>query len=225
MTVVYTAILGTCDSLKPAPTGADRCVCFVDDVAAYPDAKGWELVAHAYTGDPRREAWRLRCVPETLFPTYNRVVWIDASFTLTELPRLIKDAGYAPAAALRHHARRSPYDEARKLVEIGQSRTEEVARQMLDYYTAAGFRPTHLSISCVIVRDHSDKARQFGQTWDEQIRKYPGDNTQVSLDYSAWASGFEIRALRGTRHQNPYATHDHADHKRRRQPYQQAVNA
>ncbi len=229
MTVVYTAILGTSDSLKVAPKGADRCVCFVDNPDDHTNPNGWELIGHTYSGDPRREAWRLRAVPDWPFGTsYDRIVWIDASFTLTDLPRLLKDAEGAKVAALRHHARVSPFVEADTLVKVGSARREDAKRQVADY-VKAGFKPSHLSISCIVVRDRSEQARRFNQTWDNQIAAYPGDNTQVSLDFSAWANGFEIKALKGTRHQNPYSTHDHLDHKKRRKPYQlpamAAVNA
>lgn len=218
MTIVFTTILGGSDSLKPAPVGADRCVCFVDDVSLYPDAMGWELRGTSIDGDPRRLAWHVRCVPHRLFETYDRVVWIDASFTLKDLPRLLRDAGTAPIAALRHHARSSVYVEAQTLAKIGQARPEDVRTQM-DVYRRAGFTSTHLSISCIIVRDHSETAQKFNDTWSNQIDTHLGDNTQLSLDYSAWMNGTEIRALRGTRHDNPYSVHDHSDHKRRRRPY------
>ena len=218
MTVVYTAILGACDSLKPAPRGADRCVCFVDDPAAYSDAKGWTLVAHRYAGDPRREAWRLRCVPHALFHDATRTAWVDASFTVTDLAALLRDAGDAPVSALRHHRRSSCYDEAAAVVKVNDARPEDVRHQMAAY-RAQGFAPEHLSISCIVVRDASPQALAFGETWQREIAAWPCDITQLSLDYSAWANGFSIVALRGTRHANPYSVHDHLDHKKRRKPY------
>lgn len=217
MTIVYTTILGGSDSLKPAPAGAE-CVCFVDDPSVYPDTKGWTLRRHDYVGDPRREAWRLRCIPHRLFGGYDRVVWIDASFTLTDLPRLLRDAGEAPVAAIRHHRRQTCFQEAGEIIKVGQAPADDVNRQMVAY-RSAGFRPTCLSISCIVVRDASERARRFSDTWDEQIRSYPGDNTQLSIDFSAWANGFQIAPLRGSRHDNPYSTHDHLDHKKRRKPY------
>jgi hypothetical protein len=220
MTVVFTTILGASDSLKPAPSGADRCVCLVDDLSKYPDPNGWELIEikMAVAADPRRLAWRFRCLPDTVFDTYDRVVWVDASFTLTNLPALLKDAGDAPIAALRHHARHSPYDEAAQLVKVGQARPQDIDPQVRAY-RGDGFNPFHLSISCIIVRDRSRIARSFNETWAREIDWHLGDNTQISLDYSAWKAGTEIRALRGSRHDNPYSVHDHLDHKKRRQPY------
>lgn len=220
-TIVYTAILGGCDSLKPAPVGADRAVCFVDRADGWPDC-GWELVSHGGFTDPRREAWRLRCVPHELFADYDRVVWVDASFTLTNLPRLLKDAGRQSIAALRHHDRRSWHQEGRRLVKIGQAEAGDIHGQ-LEAYKDAGFTCPHLSISCIVVRDRSQDAQHFNETWASEIQKWPGDNTQVSLDYSAWKHRLTIKALRGTRHDNPYAVHDRRDHERRRQPYRRAA--
>ena len=221
MNIVYTAILGQCDSLKPAPTGADQCVCFVDDPKAYPDPMGWELRKYLYTfekSDPRREAWHLRCVPHLLFLNYSRVIWIDASFTLTNLPALLRDSGDAWIAALPHHSRSSCFEEAREIVKVGQAPAKHVDPQMAQYRRER-FHPQALHISCVIVRDRSERAAAFGEHWDQEITKHPGDNTQLSLDYCVWKQGGTIRTLRGVRKNNPYAVHDHADHNKRRQPY------
>ncbi len=223
--IVFTAILGTSDSLKPAPSGVDRAVCFVDDVAAHPDDRGWELVGWTYEGDPRREAWRLRCLPHLLFEEeYDRVIWIDASFTLTDVPRLLRDAGDAPIAALPHLARRTCYQEAKEIIRIGQADAASVQRQM-QQYRADGYAPASLSISCIIVRSNARAVRAFNEEWAAQIAAHPGDNTQLSLDYSAWKHGMAIAPLRGGRKDTPYAVHDHADHKRRRRPYTSAVGA
>jgi hypothetical protein len=223
--VVYTTILGGSDSLKPAPTGADRCVCFVDDVSAYTDAMGWELRPYVLNGaDPRRTAWNVRSYAHALFPEATRTVWIDASFTLTDFPRLLNDAGDAPLAALRHHARQTAYQEAVELVKCGQATKAEIDAQV-KAYRSEGYPGFPLSISCVIVRANTPAVQKFNETWDAEIRKWPGDNTQVSLDYSAWKNGLTITALQGKRKDNPYATHDHADHKKRRRPYRQAVTA
>lgn len=219
MTVVFTTIFGGSDSLKPAPTGADHCVCFTDAIGEHDTTQqGWTLFGQA-VGEPRRDAWRMRCKSIELFPQADRTVWIDASFTLTDLPRLLRDAGTAPIAALRHHRRASITQEAKELVAVGQARQRDIDRQ-LDDYAEVGFAASHLSISCVIVRDRSEPVRRFNETWAAQIETHLGDNTQLSLDYSAWANGLTIAPLRGTRHQNPYSTHDHADHKKRRKPYQ-----
>lgn len=226
MTIVYTAILGTCDSLKPAPVGADRCVCFTDDPAYLEEPKGWEVHLWPSTGwverDPRREAWRLRCVPHELFADYDTVIWIDASFTLTDLPRLLRDSGGHELSGLKHHKRTTCYEEGREIVRVGQAGAVHVNFQM-DAYRRMGFRPSSLTISCILVRTKSEKVMAFNVAWYAEIVKNLGDNTQLSLDYCAWQTGLMVHRLQGVRKENPYAQHDHADHKRRRQPYRTEV--
>ncbi len=181
-------------------------------------ANGWEM-AYCKAQDPRRDAWRTRAVPPPwLWSERDTLVWIDASFTLTDLPRLLSDAGKAEIAALRHQKRKSCYEEGKEIVRVGQASSADVRRQ-LDGYRKAGYPGMPLSISCVIVRQHTAKVQAFNETWAAEIAKHPGDNTQLSLDYSAWTQGLQIKALSGTRHDNPYATHDHDDHKKRRKPY------
>lgn len=214
--IVYTAILGGCDRLKPAPVGADRCVCFTDEPVD--DPQGWELIVWPATANPRREAWRLRCVPQTIFATYTTVVWVDASFTVTDLPALLQDADGFALSAMRHHTRTSCYEEARAVVAIGQADAAAVDTQM-DGYQQAGFFPSTLSIGCLLVRTSTAPVTAFNDRWNAEIRQHAGDNCQLSLDYCAWATGVGVHHLAGVRHANPYAVHDHADHKRRRKPY------
>lgn len=223
MTVVYTTIFGNSDSLKKAPSGASRCVCFVDDPARYAgQTRGWELIAHDAAGEPRREAWRLRCLAHDLFPEARKSVWIDASFTLTNLPRLLLDASPHLLSGLPHHLRDSCYREGTEIVNVGQADKADIQRQ-LDGYRREGFRPSGLTISCILVREHTPQVQVFNERWLTEIQTHRGDNTQLSLDYCAWKAGIEVYHLRGVRKNNPYAIHDHADHKLRRKPYDTAV--
>jgi hypothetical protein len=212
--ILFTAILAGSDSLKPAPVGA-RSICFTDKIDR--DSQGWELKEWPATS-PRREAWRLRCVPHTLFDDYRTVVWVDASFTVTNLPKLLKDSEGFPLSGIKHHGRKSCYEEGRETVRIGQAEAAPVARQ-LEGYRREGFAPDALTISCVLVRQNTPTVTAFNELWDAEIRQHPGDNTQLSLDYCAWKTGIGVHHLSGARHGNPYAIHDHADHKRRRMPY------
>ncbi len=221
MIVVFTAILGGCDSLKPAPVGADRAVCFVDDLSLHEagSVNGWTTLAWwPTTTNTRREAWHIRCVPHELFPQADTTIWIDASFTLTNLPKLLKDSAGHELAALRHHARTTVTAEGVAVVKAGQATEAEVATQM-NAYRAEGFGMIPLSVSCILVRQNTPNVAAFNELWDAEIKKYPGDNTQLSLDYAAWKTGLFWHALKGGRLDNPYAVHDHADHKKRRKPY------
>lgn len=219
MVIVYTAILGGCDSLKPAPSGAE-CILFTNTDQEY--AQGWKFIVWDgpswHTETPRREAWRLRCVPHSTFNTYDTVVWVDASFTMTDLPRLLRDSAGHELSVLKHHKRKTCYEEGAEVVKNGQSNAVHVTSQMARYHDE-WFLPTTLSISCIVVRQNTPAVTAFNNLWDSEIQKHPGDNTQLSLDYCAWKTGVGVHHLEGTRHDNPYALHDHADHKKRRKPY------
>lgn len=199
--VVFTAILGGSDSLKPAPAGA-RCVCFTDQ--ADQDPQGWELVAWEPTENPRREAWRLRCLPHTLLGPHETSVWVDASFTVTSLPRLLKHSAGHALSGLQHHARASCYEEGAELVRVGQADAADV-RTQLDGYRRRGFHHAALTISCVLVRANTAKVHDFNQGWHAEIVRHRGDNTQLSLDYAAWSAGLQVHHLTGVRKDNPYA--------------------
>jgi hypothetical protein len=145
-------------------------------------------------------------------------VWFDASFTVTDLPKLLRDSAGHDLSALRHHKRSSAYDEGLEVIKNGQSDSIDVTKQ-LGGYRREGFEPSSLSISCIIVRQNNTRVTAFNELWDAEIKKNPGDNTQLSLDYCAWKTGVGVHHLEGSRHTNPYAVHDAADHKRRRKPY------
>lgn len=216
--VVFTAILGGSDSLKPAPHGADQCVCFTDDVDR--ETQGWTLRPWTWslTSTSRREAWRLRCVPHTLFEAYSTVIWVDASYTVTNLGLLLNDSAGFDLCGLRHHTRLSCYEEGREVVANGQADADDVDQQLMAY-RRENFKPTALTVSCILVRSHTAQVTDFNELWDAEIQTHPGDNTQISLDYAAWKVGLRVHHLEGFRKATPYALHDHVDHKRRRKPY------
>jgi hypothetical protein len=218
MIVVYTTIFGESDSLKQAPSGASRAVCFVDNVNRYAyQERGWELIQHK-APNPRREAWKLRCEAHRLFPDARKTVWIDASFTLMDLSRLLLDASGHPVSGLKHHKRNTCYQEGLEIIKVGQADSSDVAKQMNEY-ARQDFQPSALTISCILVRENSSVVNAFNECWEKEIYQHPGDNTQISLDYAAWKAGLSIHHLTGVRHNNPYAVHDATDHKRRRQRY------
>jgi len=218
MIVVYTAILGGSDTLKPAPVGvADQCVCLTD--APDQDPKGWQLREWVVINkSPRLDAWHLRCNSHRLFPRADQVLWLDASFAMLDVAALFRDAGDAELAGLRHHERSSCYQEGRELVDIGQSLEPDVCAQ-LDQYAREGFAPSTLTTSGILLRRQTATVAAFNELWLEEIYRHPGDNTQLSLDYAAWKVGLPITHLQGTYPDNPYVLYDGEDHHLHRRPY------
>lgn len=218
-TILYTAILRGSDSLKPAPPGVEA-VCFVDYPNPIGDARGWFIIPHEYEGDARREAWRLRCQSHLRFGTYDRAVWIDASFRYVDFARLLEDAGDGELVGMRHPHRTSIYDEGPALVAENRGGAAGVQRQ-LDAYRAEGFAPQNLTTAGILVRRPTPRVIDFNERWLLEIERWPDDNTQLSLDYCAWKAGLDMQYLEGSYIANPYITYDHEDHKLRWRPYRQ----
>ena len=219
MITVYTAILANSDHLKLAPVGEGRsCVCFWDSSLPRPrDARGWDLVPVAVGPHPRHTAWELRCRSDLLFPESDQTLWIDGSFHVLDLVRLLDDAGDAEAVSMRHPERTTCYEEGAELVKIGQAPADSIERQLAKY-RADGFMPTAISTPGILLRRHTERVAAFNGLWQDQIRRYV-ENSQVSIDYCAWKVGLSIRYLDGVYTENPYVRYDSVDHQKRRKPY------
>ena len=214
MIVVYTAIFGGSDSLKPAPAGADRAVVFTDDVALC--GAGWEVAIRPEAAKPRRAARVLKMSPHELFPEASCSIWVDGSIAIRDLARIIVDAGDADVACFAHPDRSTCYDEGKTVVRLKIAHQRKVA-MALELYRRDGFAPTSLSTTGLFYRRHSPTVRAFNELWREHLDRF-GTNDQVHVDYCAWKTGARIRYLEGHYRDNPFAVYDRLDHHRRRRP-------
>jgi hypothetical protein len=216
MTVVYTALLGESDTLKPAPAGADRCICVTDRPRREASALGWATAPWSVTQQgPRRDAWTIRCRPEAVAPEADVTVWIDASFTVLDLPALLRDAGDAALTGMRHPERSSCYEEGEALMALGAVEAVALTDQ-LNAYHLEGFAPSSLTIAGVLMRRATPTVHAFNALWESEIHRQAGDLPQVTLDYCAWKVGLPIHYLSGTYLSNPYVLYAHKDHRRRK---------
>lgn len=214
MIVVFTAIFGGSDTLKPAPLGADRCVCLSDDLAI--SGPGWEVCCRPAEKRPRRAARVAKMTPHELFPAADASIWVDGSIVIRDLPAILNDAGDADIACFVHPDRSSCYDEGYTVVRLQIAHPKKV-NLALDLYRREGFAPTALSTTGLFYRRHSPRMRHFNELWREHLDRY-GTNDQVHVDYCAWKTGVRIAYLTGHYRDNPYATYDRLDHHRRRKP-------
>jgi hypothetical protein len=212
-TVLYTALFGGSDTLKPAPPGPDRCLCFTDDRAL--SGHGWEM-AYSTVAHPRRAARALKTGAHLLFPEADRIVWVDGSMTITDWPHLVRDVGEAELACLPHPDRATCYEEGDTVIRL-RIADPTLIRHALATYRAEGFAPTRLSTTGVLVRRQTTRTAAFNQLWRAQLDRY-GTNDQVHVDYCAWRVGLPMTDLQGHYRDNPYMRYDQADHHRRRTP-------
>ncbi len=211
MIVVYTTIFGRSDSVKPAPAGADRCVCITDDKDLA--GGGWEFLYHEIPPGSyaRKEARIMQSRSDLLFGVESRVVWVDASCELKDLARLLRDSRASEFAALKHPDRSDLLSEGKQTIALGQSPNGLVEQQLVRY-SAEGFASQTVSTTCLFVRRHTGAVCDMNRIWEEQLIKY-GMNDQISVDYSAWKARVRIDYLEGS-----YMTYHKHDHHKRRRP-------
>jgi hypothetical protein len=215
MIVVYTAIFGGSDSLKRAPTGADRCMCFTD-ADDLPRDRGWEIVRMDAGERSRRAARVLKMNAHGEFPNASAWLWVDGSIQINDWPALLADIGEADIACLAHPDRSNCYDEGRTVVRLQIAHQAKVLAA-LEIYKRDGFAPTKLSTTGLLFRRNTPAVRAFNQLWRDHLDAY-GTNDQVHVDYCAWKTGVPIAYLRGHYRDNPYGLYDKVDHHRRRKP-------
>ncbi len=218
MIVVYTSIIGNCDSLKQAPPPAPdrRYVCFTNNVELH--GRGWEMRWNVPPAESPRKASRLLQVrSHLLFPEADQVIWIDGSceFYPGGLDRMLEDAGDAELAGMEHPHRHTCWAEGAETILLGQSPEGLVEQQMVAY--GAERFPSHgVTTTGLFLRRHTTRVTVFNQQWEHEMAKY-GMNDQLSVDYSAWKVGLPVTRLRGHYLANDYARYDVKDHHARRQ--------
>ena len=188
--IVYTAIFGGHDGLKPLPVGVHG-VCFSDAPLA---AQGWDVRPAAYAdADPRLRARHHKAMAHELFPGED-TLWIDGSVTLRSMPPV------AEFAAFRHscgtgsaEAEIQACSNRKKLTPHGVAS----AYAMLAEWKALGFPDDggHPETG-VLVRQDTERVRAFNALWWELIQQCPRD--QISCDYARWKTGLPWTAMPGT---------------------------
>jgi hypothetical protein len=212
--VLYTAIFGNSDSLKRAPKGPDRCVCFTDDGALA--APGWEIIARQTELRARRAARLLKMRPHELFPEADATIWVDGSIEITDFTGLMNAIGRSEVACFAHPDRSTCYDEGRKVVQLQIAHRAKV-EAALEIYRRDRFAPTRLSTTGLLYRRNTLGVAAFNRLWRDHLDRF-GTNDQVHIDYCAWKCGVPITYLPGHYRDNQFAHYDKDDHHRRRKP-------
>ncbi len=216
MSILYTSLFGGSDSLKPAPKGPDRCICYTDDPCLR--GEGWVMV-HWPTKHPRHEARVIKLSSHLLFPEEKWVVWADASmeFKFGGWDRLMNDKGNHYVSCLEHPDRQNVYSEGLELLSMESQSDPKLVQRCLQHFRADGFVSLSLSTTGLLVRRLSQNVIEFNSLWRQHLDRY-GIDDQLHFDYCVWKIGLKPHYLSGHYRDNPYMVYDHLDHRDRRTP-------
>lgn len=180
--VVYTAIIGGYDTLKPQPTlPGIEYVCFTDQDLT--PVAPWRIISvDADTMvSPREHAKWFKLHPHVLFPE-RQTLWIDGSITIKSeyaLGELI-DPGWG-LRLYKHPLRDCIYDELLASLPMGKYDDQPLVRQCATY-RAEWHHPDHWGLwACgIIARAPDQRVRDLFQAWWDEIT-YWSMQDQLSL--------------------------------------------
>jgi hypothetical protein len=179
-------VYGNYTALPPAPTSVPA-FAFTDNPDQ--DSNGWLLIEVETEGHPRLKARRPKVLPFNYLPQYERVVWTDASITITDqsFPQLFAsslDNTESVLAALPHPDRDCVYDEIAACMSLEKYRSQYAALKHQDAEYHNMNYPAHngLWATTVIAWKNEQGAEWIGRNWWASLNAYT-DADQVSLPF------------------------------------------
>lgn len=201
--VVYTAITGGYDNLKPQPEAVAKdidFIAFVDET--YPENATWDFKpAYNQFSDPNRNAKIHKIMPHLYFPDKEYSLWIDGSVNIEfsfDMKRLIElYLKNADLAIFKHPERNCLYVEANTCIQRKLDSIDLIIKQVKKY-TKDKYPPNAgLVEASVILRRHTDQIKKFNEAWWEEI-KNGSKRDQISFNYVANKMGLKYNFFPGS---------------------------
>ena len=192
--VVYTAIIGDYDALNtPLIINPDwDYICYTDNKNLSSDV--WEIRHVGQSElDNVRTARKIKIGMEDVIDAYDYSIWVDGKITIIgDLREMIDRYSISsPILCFPHFQKDCAYEEALSCIRMGKGNSDEIERQV-DWYRKEGYPENNgLIDSCVLVRDHNDRAlRETMNIWlNEVLNRSSRD--QISFGYSCWKTGLK----------------------------------
>lgn len=198
--VVYTAIYGGRDPLRPVPATARRdgvrFLCFTDDPSLKAD--GWEVIYLPGPSDhpPWLAAKVIKILGEPLPDETTRSIWLDGSIVFSRDPFRVFHFIPNDLGLFQHNARDCIYHEARECIRRRKDHAVRIERQM-ERYRDEGHPPrSGLWMGGFLFRRHTEAVKQFNEAWWEEIQA-GSRRDQLSLPYVLKKTGIKFNTLSG----------------------------
>lgn len=181
MKIVYTAIFGNYDELRPVnPEKGWRYMCFTDTDL---EASGWEVVKLSGCSKKNRE---VKLLPHIFLPPHEVSIYHDGNIELLMHPSEIAlDYNYC---VMQHPERNNLMDELRKCVNLKKDDAQIMTSQVEKYF-AEGYHGQGLTANGVLVRKNTAENAKFNDAWWNEVKQW-SKRDQLSFGYVAWKMGF-----------------------------------
>jgi hypothetical protein len=182
--VVYAAIFGGYDELKPARYRDVPHVCFTDEVQG---AEGWdEIVVDTPFIDHKYNSAMYFALAHQWFPDVEYSIYHGGHNRLTAHPdELIDILGVADVATFKHPCRDCVYEEAKAVRLLGKANPRKIREQVASYRRRGYPEHNGLVATALVVRRHAEWTQMFNERlWSLMCRYTPRD--QLTFDYVLW---------------------------------------
>lgn len=197
--VVYTAITGGYDDLKPvlaehSAEGVDFVAYLDRETCAVTRSVGtWQIrEIEGGDGDPCRAAKIYKILPHVFFPDKEFSLWIDGSVVIKSplsMSRLVElFLGDSDLCVFRHGVRDCAYVEAARCKRLGLDDGRRIDSQVARYRKAGYPERAGLAEAAVLLRRHTPAVRAFGEAWWGEIVS-GSRRDQISFNYAARSLG------------------------------------
>jgi len=183
--IVYTAILGYYDQIRPIFPGSKARHILFSDVGPK-NSKGWEIAPLYGIRQPQLMSRKCKILAHRHFPDATYTIWYDGWVQMCIDPlELIQYLQGNDWAAERHADRDCIYREARACITLGHVNPTITWSQM-NAYAVDGF-PEHYGLlgNHIIVRKNTAQIAELEELWWAQLQKYT-IRDQLSLMYCLW---------------------------------------
>lgn len=203
MNYIYTCITNSKDILneKINSQGA-KLICFTDE-----DIKSekWEIIKIPKLFiDDRRNSRLPKLLPHIYLPEdCEYSLYLDGNIINTiPIQKIINEwLQDTDMACFRHDTRDCYFEEAKECSRLGLDDKEIIIKQLKRYYKY----PRHMGLyqGGVLLRKHTDKVRQFNESW---FAEYCGGSKrdQISFPIARDKAGLAINAIQGHAYYHPY---------------------
>lgn len=196
--VIYTAITGGYDSVKPIKIIDNDIdyICFVDSDFKGKIPQPWEKVVVDVELSNKDLARYCKINPHKLLSKYQRSVWVDGNIEIIDsLSEFLKRVlSQSDVASYDHWWRDSVEQEFYVCARAGLDKAWVLKKQW-ERYRRSGYRSRNFFENNVIFRNHLDKkvVAMHEVWWEEYINS--GKRDQLSFTYSAFKCNIEIMSL------------------------------
>ena len=177
--VIYTAIMGEYDSLKPplVITPGWRYICYTNNHNIKSDI--WEVVY--YNLEIIKQIRRLKIIVPF---EYNLSIWVDASIEINcDLDEFVKEYHQGYFTLMKHPVRGCVYEEADACSQRRKDNVDVIQNQINKYKQLRYPHNNGMVATGLLIRNHCQEVVQFCEKWWNEVNVH-SRRDQLSFNFT-----------------------------------------